>query len=104
MRFGFNVDKVQGIIATNMSLLRKKNGVGYNQNAFNSVLTDFQNIYFIMIGLKEDLSDDLFIWGINALGLSIDEYKNMPKDEEEAAAEIGNVRETFIRNFNMLLR
>jgi hypothetical protein len=104
MRFGFNVDKVQSIIATNMSLLRKKNGPGYNQNAFNSVLTDFQNIYFIMIGLKEDLSDDLFIWGLNALGLSVEEYKNMPKDEEEAAAEIGNVREAFIRNFNMLLR
>lgn len=103
MRFGINLDTAKSIIATNLSIIKKKGGTGYNQNAFNSVLTDFQNIYFIMAGLNEDLNSDLFVWGLNALGISVEEYRNMPKTEEEAVAEINGVRESFIKNFNMLL-
>jgi hypothetical protein len=56
-----------------------------------------------MAGLAESVGDDLFVWALNTLGVSIDTYKAMPDTEEEALGELNNIKESFIRNFNKLL-
>jgi hypothetical protein len=56
-----------------------------------------------MAGLAEDSGNDLFMWALNALGLSVEEYKAMPNTEEEALSEFNEVKKTFINNFNKLL-
>jgi hypothetical protein len=53
--------------------------------------------------LLESFDANLFIWGLNNLGISVEEYKNMPEDEEEADAEFNNIRETFRRKLSKLL-
>lgn len=40
---------------------------------------------------------------IGYLGFTVDEYKRMPKTEEEADAMLNGVRESFIKTFNKLL-
>jgi hypothetical protein len=102
MRFGIFMDSAKRIIANNMSIIKKRDG-SFNKNMFNAVISDFQNIYFIMAGLTEANVDDLFTWALNTLGVSVEEYKAMPNTEEEALAELNNVRESFIKNFNKLL-
>lgn len=102
MRFGIFMDSAKNIIANNMNIIKKKDG-SFNKNMFNAVISDFQNIYFIMAGLAEDAGDNLFVWALNTLGVSVEEYKAMPKTEEEALAEFNNVKESFIRNFNKLI-
>jgi len=103
MRFGIYMDDAQKIIANNMNVIKKKDG-SFNKNMFNAIISDFQNIYFIMVGLAEGVVDNLFVWALNTLGVSVEEYKSMPNTEEEAISEINNIKESFIRNFNMLLR
>jgi len=107
MRFGIFMDVAQNIIANNMNIIKNRNNnnrnVSFNKNMFNAVISDFQNIYFIMAGLVEDSNDNLFVWALNTLGVSVEEYKAMPNTEEEAEAELNNVKESFIRNFNKLL-
>ena len=102
LRFGINPQAVQSIIGKYMSEIKTTNG--YNQNAFSAIISDFQNIYFVMTGvLLESFDANLFIWGLNNLGISVEEYKNMPEDEEEADAELNNIRETFRRKLSKLL-
>ena len=103
LRFGLDSSVAQKIIGENMKNIRTRSG-GFNKAAFNAIMSDFQNIYFIMAGINEGIEDNLFMWGLNALGISVEEYKNMPNTEEEALAELNGVRENFIRNFNMLLK
>ncbi len=102
MRFGIYMDSAKNIIASNMNIIKKRDG-SFNKNMFNAVISDFQNIYFIMAGLSENAADDLFVWALNTLGVSVEEYKAMPNTEEEALAEFNNVKESFIKNFNKLL-
>ena len=102
MRFGIYPDKAQNIIANNMSVIKKRDGT-FNKQMFNAIISDFQNIYFIMAGISEGVGDDLFVWALNALGVSVEEYKAMPNTEEEALAELNGVKESFIKNFNKLL-
>lgn len=103
MRFGMFMDEAKQIIANNMNIIKKRDG-SFNKNMFNSVISDFQNIYFIMVGLAEDTASDLFVWALDKLGMSVEEYKMMPDTEEEALSELNSVKETFIRNFNKLLK
>ena len=102
MRFGIYPDLAQKIIANNMGVIKKSNG-SFNKNMFNAVISDFQNIYFIMAGIAEGITDNLFIWALNALGVSVEEYKSMPNTEEEALGEINGIKESFVKNFNKLL-
>ena len=102
MRFGINMDDAKNLIANNMNTIKTRTG-GFNKNVFNAIISDFQNIYFIMAGLAEDSGNDLFMWALNALGLSVEEYKAMPNTEEEALSEFNEVKKTFINNFNKLL-
>ena len=102
MRFGIFMDSAKNIIANNMNIIKKRDG-SFNKNMFNAVISDFQNIYFIMAGLAEGVGDDLFVWALNTLGVSVEEYKAMPNTEEEALAEFNNIRESFIKNFNKLI-
>ena len=102
MRFGIFMDDAQKLISKNMNVIKKIDGT-FNKNMFNSVISDFQNIYFIMVGINEGESDNLFVWALNTLGVSVEEYKAMPNTEEEAIGELNNVKESFIRNFNKLL-
>ena len=102
MRFGIFMDRAKQIIAKNMNVIKKIDGT-FNKNMFNAVISDFQNIYFIMAGLAESVGDDLFVWALNTLGVSIDTYKAMPDTEEEALGELNNIKESFIKNFNSLL-
>ena len=102
MRFGIYMDYAKNIIANNMNIIKKRDG-SFNKNMFNAVISDFQNIYFIMAGLAEGVGDDLFIWALNTLGVSVEEYKAMPNTEEEALSEFNSMRESFIKNFNKLI-
>lgn len=101
LRFGLDSAVAQKIIGQNMRHLRNKAG-GFNKNAFNAIISDFQNIYFIMAGLNESLENDLFIWGLNTLGISVKEYKNMPNTEEEGISELDGIKESFKRGLRML--
>ena len=102
LRFGLDSSVAQKIIGENMRHLRNKAG-GFNKNAFNVIMSDFQNVYFIMAGINESAEDNLFIWGLNALGVSVGEYKNMPDTEEQAIAELEGIKESFKRELKKLI-
>ena len=102
LRFGLDSSVAQKIIGENMRHLRNKAG-GFNKNAFNAIMSDFQNVYFIMAGINESAEDNLFIWGLNALGVSVGEYKNMPDTEEQAIAELEGIKESFKRELKKLI-
>ena len=56
-----------------------------------------------MAGINESAEDNLFIWGLNALGVSVGEYKNMPDTEEQAIAELEGIKESFKRELKKLI-
>ena len=101
-RLQIDTDYSDRLINANMSKLRTYGGL--NKQAFYAVGADFENIILIVNGINESISNDTFMWMLNALGVSVDEFKSMPNTEQEADEMTNNVRESFIKTFNNLLK
>ena len=65
----------------------------------------FASIILSMLdGVKEAYGSSLTLADvIRYLGFTIEDFKRMPKDENDAEARLNNVKESFIRTFNKLL-
>jgi len=101
-RLQIATDYSDKLINTNMSQLRTYGGL--NKQAFYAVGADFENIILIINGVNESVNNNMFMWMLNALGVSVDEFKAMPNTEQEAEEMVNNVRESFIKTFNNLLK
>lgn len=97
-----NGDYSDKLIMNSMGQLRSYGG--FNKKAFYAVSSDFENIIFVCKGITEGASPDTLSWVMDALGISPDEFRAMPRDEQEADEAISNVRESFIRTFNNILK
>lgn len=99
---GLDATEADKVIAANAKSLRNNGKV--NKDLFYSVAAELENIYFILKGISEaKSSSDMLMFVLNACGISVDEFRNMPENEQEANEMVSNVRENFIRTFNKLL-
>jgi len=101
-RLQINIDYSDNLIMKNMSKLKTYGGL--NKQAFYDVGSDFENIIYIVNGINESVSDNTFMWMLNALGISVEEFKSMPNTEEEANEIKNGIKESFIKTFNKLLK
>ena len=100
-RLQMDTDYSDRLLMNNMSQLRTYGGL--NKSVFHAVGADFENIIGIINGVNESVSNSTLMWMLNAVGMSVDEYRALPNDEREAEEMINNVRESFIRKFNGLV-
>ena len=99
---GLDATEADKVIAANAKSLRNNGKV--NKDLFYSVAAELENIYFILKGISEaKSSSDMLMFVLNACGISVEEFRNMPENEQEANEMVSNVRENFIRTFNKLL-
>ena len=99
---GLDSTEADKVIAANAKSLRNNGKV--NKDLFYSVAAELENIYFILKGISEaKSSSDMLMFVLNACGISVEEFRNMPENEQEANEMVSNVRENFIRTFNKLL-
>ena len=98
-KMGLNLDYADRQIMSNA------NNLVINKQLLISITSELENIYYILNGLAESVvSNDMLMFVLNACGISVEEFKNMPNTEQEAMEMYNNVRENFIRTFNNLLR
>lgn len=102
IRFKISPDYSDRLLSNNMHKLRQYGGL--NKKIFYSVGSDFENIISIMNGISESVSENTFMWMLKTMGVSVEEFKALPNTEEEADAMTNNVRESFIKIFNNLLK
>lgn len=83
-------------------LMRSDNTV--NEQLIIELWSFAYNIISVLDGIKESFGCSLTLADvIHYLGLTIDDFKKLPKTKEEAMANVENVRENFVRTFNNLL-
>jgi hypothetical protein len=101
-RIHVDTDYSDRLLMNNMSQLRDYGGL--NKKVFYAVGADFENIVSIIYGLNESVSNSTIMWMLNTLGMSVEEFKALPNNEEEAETMVSKVRESFIKTFNNLLK
>ena len=74
------------------------------KRAFYELGSDFENIICIFFGLKESVSNNTIMWMLNQMGISVEEFKNMPYDDEDANERLNTVRESFTHIYKKLLK
>ena len=80
---------------TTMKLTRK---------AFHAIGSDFEDMIGIFFGINESVSDNTILWMLNQLGMSVEEYKNMPYDDEDSENQLNDVRESFVNVYKKLIK
>jgi hypothetical protein len=99
---GLDSTEADRTIAANAKSLRNNGKV--NKDLFYEVAAELENIYFILKGISEaKTASDMLMFVLNACGISVDEFKNMPENEQEAEEMMNNIKENFIRTFNKLI-
>lgn len=101
-RLQIDTDYSDRLLMNNMSQLRTYGGL--NKAVFHAVGSDFENIITLINGVNESVSNSTLMWMLNAIGMSVEEYKALPNNEQEASEMLNNVRESFIKTFNNLLK
>ena len=101
-RLKINPDYSDRLLTSNMSQLREYGGL--NKKVFYAVGSDFENIISIINGINESVSNSTLMWMLNTLGMSVEEFKALPNSEEDAGEMLNNVKESFIKTFNNLLK
>ena len=101
-RLQIDTDYSDKLLMNNMSQLKTYGGL--NKTVFHAIGSDFENIVNLIYGITESVSNNTLLWMLNAIGMSIEEYKALPNTEQEAEAMMNNVRESFIKIFNNLLK
>jgi len=101
-RLQIDTDYSDRLLMNNMSQLRTYGGL--NKAVFHAVGSDFENIITLINGVNESVSNGTLMWMLNAIGMSVEEYKALPNNEQEASEMLNNVRESFIKTFNNLLK
>jgi hypothetical protein len=100
---GLDATEADKTIAANARSLRQNGKV--NKDLFYEVAAELENIYFILKGISEaKTANDMLMFVLDACDISVDEFKNMPEDEQEAEEMMNNIKENFIRTFNKLIR
>ena len=99
---GLDATEADKTIAANARSLRQNGKV--NKDLFYDVAAELENIYFILKGISEaKTANDMLMFVLDACDISVDEFKNMPEDEQEAEEMMNNIKENFIRTFNKLI-
>lgn len=99
---GLDATEADKTIAANAKSLRNNGKV--NKDLFYEVAAELENIYFILKGISEaKTANDMLMFVLDACGISVEEFRNMPENEQEANEMVSNVRENFIRTFNKLI-
>lgn len=101
-RLQIDTDYSDRLLMDNMSQIKTYGGL--NKSIFHAIGSDFENIINIVYGINESVSDSTLMWMLNAIGMSVEEYKALPNTEQEAEIMMNDVRESFIKTFNNLLR
>lgn len=101
-RLKINPDYSDKLLMNNMSQLRSYGGL--NKKVFYAVGSDFENIISIINGINESVSNNTLMWMLNTLGMSVEEFRALPNSEKDAGEMLNNVRESFIKTFNNLLK
>lgn len=101
-RLKINPDYSDRLLTSNMSQLREYGGL--NKKVFYAVGSDFENIISIINGINESVSNSTLMWMLNTLGMSVEEFKALPNSEEDAGEMLNNIKESFIKAFNNLLK
>ena len=97
-KMGLNVDYAD------RELMSRAQNIKMNQLLLVSITSDLENIYNILSGLAESaISNNMFMFVLNSIGMSVEDFKHLPKTEQEAQEMANNVRESFVRTFNKLL-
>jgi hypothetical protein len=75
-----------------------------NQKLITDLWAYAYNVISLLNEIKESYENGLTLAKvINYLGYTVDEFKRMPKTDEEAYEILRGVRENFIKTFNNLL-
>ena len=86
-----------------VSILGTPNGK-VNMNLIVELWSFSSIVISLLDGIKEAYGSSLTLADvIGYLGFTVEEFKMMPKDEEEAEARLNGVKESFIKIFNKLL-
>jgi len=102
VRYGIDTDYAGTLLGRYQSQIKTYGGL--NKKVFHAIGADFENIVGIINGVKESVSNSTLMFMLDALGMSVSDYKALPNTEEEADVMYNDVRESFIRTFNNLLR
>jgi hypothetical protein len=101
-RLQIDVDYSDRLLMNVMGDLKSYGGL--NKKIFHAIGSDFENIVYLIYGINESISNDTIMFMLKTLGISVEEYKALPNSEEEANEMANNIKESFIRTFNKLLK
>ena len=81
----------------------EQKGAGSLKKSLSSLVSNLSDIIYIIDGITESYTPDLFRWVLNTLGISMEEYMAMPDSDEEANARMAEVRNKFVNIFNNMI-
>jgi len=77
-----------------------RNGAKINRKLFKDVSAWFSNVVAAVDGVNESVSNETLEWVLNQFGLTINDYKRLPYDSNDADMIHDNVTESFKKIFN----
>lgn len=102
-KFDILPDEINILYKKHLSKLRTPQGAP-NQKLIISLSSMAANIFSTLNGIKESFGNAFTLEdGVRFLGFTMDDFKRMPKTEEEIIENINNVRESFKRDYKKLL-
>lgn len=101
-KYGLYEDYAKKLMGQGINELEQK-GAGSLKKSLKDLVTDLANITYIIDGITESYTPDLFRWVLNTLGISMEEYMAMPDSDEEANARMAEVRNKFVNIFNNMI-
>ena len=100
--YGIMQDVVNKLYKKYLSEIQTPNGV--NQKLFISILNYANTVETELNGIKEAQTGQLTLdFVLSCFGLTYNDFQRMPKDEQQAAENVNNVKESFNRFFGRLV-
>ena len=78
--------------------------VKLTKKVFYAIASDFQNVVSIFFGMNESVSNNTIMWMLDQLNISVDEFRNMPYDDNDAENMVNGVMESFNKIYKKLLK
>ena len=101
-KYGLYEDYAKKLIGQGINELEQK-GAGSLKKSLSSLVSNLSDIIYIIDGITESYSPDLFKWVLDTLGITMEEYRAMPDNEEEANARMTEVKNKFVNIFNNMV-
>lgn len=101
-KYGLYEDYAKKLMGQGINELEQK-GAGSLKKSLSSLVSNLSDIIYIIDGITESYTPDLFRWVLNTLGISMEEYMAMPDSDEEANARMAEVRNKFVNIFNNMI-